>query len=274
VLDLHHGLWTPTIDDAHAAAGMPGIVISEKAAHDLGVSAGDTVMLRHPTRTGVTSYDYERTRVRVIGYTPLPTRFVTFMDTKDASIMGLQGITNTVVVEPRAGVSTGTAERALFSQPGVASVQPVADLTESVRSELSRVLDILLIVEGAVLLLALLIAFNTASINGDERARDHATMFAFGLPVRTVMRMAVTESAVVGVLGTALGILCGWVLLGWLVSSLIPQAYPDLGIVASIAPATLLTAVGLGVGAVAVAPLFTLRRLRRMDIPSTLRVTN
>lgn len=274
VLDLDHGLWTPTIDDRHPPGGRPGIVISEKAARDLGVSAGDTVVLRHPKRTGVTSYDYERTRVRVLGYTPLPTRFVTFMDTKDASIMGLDGITNTVVVAPRAGVSTAAAERALFSQPGVASVQPVADLTDSVRSELSRVLDILLIVEGAVLLLALLIAFNTASINGDERARDHATMFAFGLPVRTVMRMAVTESAVVGALGTALGILCGWVLLGWLVSSLIPQAYPDLWIVSYLAPATLLTAVVVGVGAVAAAPLFTLRRLRRMDIPSTLRVTN
>ena len=32
-----------------------------------------------------------------------------------------------------------------------------------------------------MLLLALLIAFNTASINADERAREEATMFAFGL---------------------------------------------------------------------------------------------
>ena len=108
-------------------------------------------------------------------------------------------------------------------------------------------LDILLIVEAAVLLLALLIAFNSASINADERARDHATMFAFGLPTRSVMRMAVTESAVVGVLGTGMGLLLGWLLLGWLVTSLIPQAYPDLRIVTYIAPSTLAIAVTLGV---------------------------
>ena len=152
-------------------------------------------------------------------------------------------------------------------------MQPVREFTDSVRQQLSRVLDILLIVEGAVLLLALLIAFNSASINADERRRDHATMFAFGLPPRTVMRMDVTESAVIGVLGTAMGLLFGWLLLGWLVTGLIPQAYPELGIVTYIAPSTLAIAVTLGVFAVAAAPLLTLRKLRRMDIPSTLRVT-
>jgi putative ABC transport system permease protein len=97
-------------------------------------------------------------------------------------------------------------------------------------------------------------------------------MFAFGLRIGTVTRMAVTENALIGVLGTASGVLFGWLLLDWLVGGLIPQAYPDLGIVTYIAPSTLLTAVALGVVAVACAPLFTLRKLRRMDIPATLRV--
>ena len=273
MVDLDHGIWTPTVDNQTSAGGLPGIVLSEKAIDDLGITPGDTITLRHPRRTGATSYKYVHSLVRVIGTTPLPTRFVAFMDLRDASIMGLTGITNTVIAQPRADVSIARAERALFGQPGVASVQPVREFTDSVRQQLSRVLDILLIVEAAVLLLALLIAFNSASINADERARDHATMFAFGLPTRSVMRMAVTESAVVGVLGTGMGLLLGWLLLGWLVTSLIPQAYPDLGIVTYIAPSTLAIAVTLGVFAVAAAPLFTLNKLRRMDIPSTLRVT-
>ncbi len=272
LIDLRHGIWTPTIEHARPAGGLPGIVISAKAAHDLGTSPGGVVTLRHPQRTGVTSYRYVQSKVRVIGITPLPTRYVAFMDLRSASIMGLTGITNTMVVVPRSGVSTGAAERALFGQPGVASVQPVQGYTDSVRHELARILDILLIVEGAVLLLALLIAFNSASINADERARDHATMFAFGLPVPRVIRMAVTESAVMGVLGTALGVVLGWLLLGWLISDLLPRAYPDLGIVSHIAPRTLATAAGVGVLAVAMAPLLTIRKLRAMDIPSTLRV--
>jgi putative ABC transport system permease protein len=40
----------------------------------------------------------------------------------------------------------------------------------------------------------------------------------------------------------------------------------------TLSPVSIATAVVLGVGAVALAPLLTLRRLRRMDIPATLRV--
>jgi putative ABC transport system permease protein len=47
---------------------------------------------------------------------------------------------------------------------------------------------------------------------------------------------------------------------------------PDLGMIVSIAPSTTATAIALGVFAVGIAPLFTFRRLRRMDVPSTLRV--
>lgn len=270
--DLHSHLWRPTVKD-RVRAGGPGIVLTEKAARDLGVRSGDAVTLRHPRREGATSYRFVNTRVPVIGVSPLPTRFVAFMDrSSGAKLMNLSGIVNTVVVNPRPGVSTARIQRALFGQPGVASVQPVSALTETIRKALDRAVGILTIVEAAVLLLALLIAFNSASINMDERAREHATMFAFGLPTRTVMRMGVVESIIIGLLGTATGLLLGWLLLGWLVQTLLPQTLPDLGIVTAVAPRTLLTAVILGVLAVAVAPLLTLRKLRHMDVASTLRV--
>ena len=55
-------------------------------------------------------------------------------------------------------------------------------------------------------------------------------------------------------------------------TDVISNTMPDLGLDVVISPATLATAVALGVIAVAVAPLLTIRRLRRMDIPGTLRV--
>ena len=57
-----------------------------------------------------------------------------------------------------------------------------------------------------ILLLALLIAYSAASINTDERRREHATLFAFGLRVRRVLRMEVVEALLVGTLGTAIGV--------------------------------------------------------------------
>jgi putative ABC transport system permease protein len=47
---------------------------------------------------------------------------------------------------------------------------------------------------------------------------------------------------------------------------------PDIGMDVAISAGTVLLAVVLGVVAVALGPLFTVRRLRRMDIPGTLRV--
>ena len=264
-------IWRPSIDDPHPAAG-PGIVIAAKAADDLGVEPGDRVLLRYPKRAG-TSYRYVTSRVPVVGLTRLPVRFTAFMDMQDATALtGLEGLTNTVIVVPKPGVSAARVERALFGLPGVGSVQPVSTFTTSVRNELGQTLDFLTIVEGAVLLLALLIAFNSSSINADERARENATMFAFGLPLRSVLRMDSIESLIIGLIGTGIGLLSGWLLLGWLINTLLPQTFPDIGLVATVSTSTLLTALVLGVVAVAVAPIFTARKLRRMDIPSTLRV--
>jgi putative ABC transport system permease protein len=50
------------------------------------------------------------------------------------------------------------------------------------------------------------------------------------------------------------------------------QTMPDVGVVPYVSPGTLVIALLLGVGAVAIAPLFTARRVRGVDIPSTLRV--
>jgi putative ABC transport system permease protein len=50
------------------------------------------------------------------------------------------------------------------------------------------------------------------------------------------------------------------------------ETFPELGTVIAVSPGSLLVAALVGVLAVAIAPLLTTRRLRRMDIPSTLRV--
>ena len=144
--------------------------------------------------------------------------------------------------------------------------------SEAFRERIEEVLGVFTVIQVAVLLLALLIAFNSTAINMDERARENATMFAFGLPTWRVMGVAVTESLLVGLLGTFIGIVSGRLLLEWLIRVLVPQTLPDLGIEPFLSTSTVLTALALGVVAVAVAPLLTIRRLRRMDIPSTLRV--
>jgi len=272
MLDFARGLWRPSVLRGSLRSSRPAIVLSEKAARDLGVDVGDTVLLRHPRRVGLASYRLVDSPLQVAAIDPLPSRFTAFMDRRWAGLMNLSGIVNRVSVEPAPGISSERVERALFRLPGVTSVQPVSAFTDAVREGLGRRLEILYVIEAAVLVLALLIAFNSTSISVDERRREHATMFAFGLPVRAVLTVSVAENLVVGLLGTAAGVGLGRILLGWMIDSIVSTVIPDIGVVIFVSPRTVLIALGLGVAAVCLAPLLLLRRLAGMDIPSTLRV--
>lgn len=270
-IDFESEMWTPSVTSGSLDSYKPGIVIAEGAAKDLEVSVGDTLTLRHPVRQGPFSFILTETPLPVLGVHPHPFRFYVYMDMAHAGTMGLGGTTNVVYGEPADG-DAGKAKAELFGMAGVASVQGVATSAQIVRDLMEEFVGVFQVVQGAVLVLALVIAFNTASINMDERAREHATMFAYGVPLRTVLRMAVVESLVIGLLATAVGLIGGYLMLKWMIEVLWPRVSPELAAVMVLSPGTLIVALGLGVLAVGAAPLLTVRKLRRMDVPSTLRV--
>ena len=75
--------------------------------------------------------------------------------------------------------------------------------------------------------LAFLIAFNSTSINVTSAAAI-ATPFAFGLPLRTVVRMAMVENLITGAFGTVSGRahMASWCDDGPRVANMLPDA-PD-----------------------------------------------
>lgn len=271
--DLQDGLWQPTLSTGTLADnGAPGLILSEKAAADLDVEVGQAVTLRHPLRTGLTSFSFVETDVPVIATHPHPVRSLTYMDLSHAALFGLEGISNGVNVLPATGFDTPAVQEALFRLEHVASVQSVTAVTQAVRDAFNEFLGIVQMMVGVVLLLALLIAFNTAAINLDARAREHATMFAFGVKVRTALRMAVIESLVIGVLATLLGVAGGFAMVWWMTQVLLAETLPDFSLKAAIGTGTLVAAALMGIVAVTLAPLLTARRMRRMDLPGTLRL--
>jgi putative ABC transport system permease protein len=229
------------------------------------------VTLRHPRREGL-GYAFVESQLPVAAIHGNPYRFIVYMDISHADLFALDGIVNTLSVVPVPGVTNDDLKQELFARPAVAAVESVQDVADNVRDAIEEFLGFLYVVQAAILVLAVLIAFNSTSISADERRREHATMFAFGLPVRTVLGLIMIESLIIGVIGTAVGVLAGRVLLQWLITVLIPETVPDLGVIIDVTPSTYLVALVLGVLAVALAPVLTVRRLRRMDIPATLRV--
>ena len=272
VTDFASDLWRPTAISGDLATDRPGVVVAQKAADDLGVGVGDTVVLRHPRRQGLVDYQLVDSELPVLAVHPNPYRFLLYIDDSQADLFDLEGITNTVRVSPAPGVTPEEVQQGLFGEPGVVAVEPVTAAGDAIREQIEEFVSIFAVIEGAVLLLALLIAFNSTAINMDERARENATMFAYGLPTGRVLMVSVVESLIIGVLGTIAGVFAGRLLLEWLLRVLLPSTFPDIGMVVALFASTLLTALLFGVAAVAAAPVLTLRRLRRMDIPSTLRV--
>jgi putative ABC transport system permease protein len=271
LLNLRTAMWRPTLTEG-APDNEPGVILTEKAAADLGVEVGDTVTLRHPQRTGPLSFTFSDSQLPVLGLHPYPVRNFVYMDAADASLMGLSGVVNTVQVDPVDTVAEGDLQRELFSLPGVASVLPVLSVTQALEEQMGILTSFIQLITVLVLVLAVLIAFLTSSISLDARVREHATMFAYGVRIRTALRMAVTESAIIGVVATVIGIAGGLAMLSWMTSSLLASTLPDIGLNVVLDPATIVTVVVLGVVAVAVAPLFNVRRMRRLDLPGTLRL--
>lgn len=272
LVDFDNGLWQPTLRRGTVDAVRDGgIVLSEKAARDLGVDVGDTLQFEHPRRQGL-SYRLVTSEVRVGAVHAGPMRAMAYLDLGQAELFDLQGLTNLVEVKPAAGVTQDEAKRAVFSLDGVASVESVTASTEQFREMLDQYFGVLRIAEVIVLALALLIAFNSTSISIDERAREHATMLAFGLRARTVLGMATVESMVAGAIGTAAGVLGGYGVVQWMMRVQLQDTMPDLDVYGYVSPTTLVTAVLVGILAVGLAPVLAARRVTKTDIPSTLRV--
>jgi putative ABC transport system permease protein len=273
-VDLDGAVWTPTVEGrvASNSADGPGILLARKAADDLELQVGDTVVVRHPLRTDAGGFSIAETTLAVDGIHANPIRTFAFMDIADAQEFGLDGLVNVVQAYPADGATGSDVQRAVFGLDGVTASQPVARISEAIDEALDQFMSFLFVTAGAVLVLALLIAFNATRITIEERRREHATMRAFGLPTRTVLGVVIKESVIVGVIATVVGVVGGVVFLNWMLDSLTTTTLPDVGIDVYLSPTTILIAAIVGIASVAVTPLLLGRRLRRMNLPGTLRV--
>lgn len=247
-----------------------GIVISSRAAADLGIGTGDQVQLRHPRAQGL-GYRFVTTSLPVRAVVASPYRFVAYMDLRDEPVMGLRDIVNTVVVVPRPGVAVDALQQAVARLPGVASALPARSLAGTMKSILDLVANLFVVLQVVIGVLALLVAYNASTAGTDERSREHATMLAFGVPVGRVVAAAAQESLVLGLAGVGVGIGLGMAVLAWVLSTVFPAAVPDLAVIRATNTGSYLVTALIGTAAAVTAPVLVTRRLRRMNLPGTLR---
>ena len=267
-IDPGSGVWRPAA--ASGTTSGDGIVIAQKAAADLGVKIGDTIVVRHPT--GATGGAFVNSRVRVMGIHTNPARALAYIDANQAARIGIEPVVNTVSIIPRAGTAPLSLERVLSARSGVASVRPAAADADSLKTTVDNIGAPIQLVGGVSLALALLVAFTTTAVAIEARRREYATMFAFGLRARTGLWLTTIENLIIGVLATIVGLGLGLLTTTWIVGSLLPDIFPEFSSSVTMTGAAIATTLAAGIVAVTLAPLFTFRRMRDMNIPSTLRV--
>jgi putative ABC transport system permease protein len=195
---------------------------------------------------------------------------VVFSDAVAEQLYGADGATY-IAVRSNGGDLTALADE-LSTQlgPGVEVLtvdELVTDSVAQVGDFLSFLTQGLLMFAGAALLVGAIIIFNTFGITVTQRTRELALMQAVGADSRQVLRAVLAEAALIGVIGSALGVGVG---VGTAISLRALLAYvalplPSTGLV--IAPRTAVIAFAIGVAVTVVAALGpALRASRRAPV--------
>jgi putative ABC transport system permease protein len=265
-------VWHPALRSGTLPRSRPAIVLAAQAMQDLRLSSGQAVTVRYPVPTGAASFQLATKALAVTGVNSTPLRYIAYANSAAARSMGLDQLINRVSVTPAAGSTAADVKRALLAIPAVTAVQGAAAGSDAISQSVSQFTQVLVITVVIAMTMALLIAYNAAAINAEERTREHATMFAYGVSAGRVIRGNVVEAVLTGALATAIGIVLGYAILRWVIVVSMSDTMPDLGMLVSVSLLTYGLALLAGLVSVALAPLLTLKRLRRTNVPSSLRV--
>jgi putative ABC transport system permease protein len=271
-------IWTPQLvageltRSQNTTQDTISLIISQKMAEDWDLKVGDRAVLEHPRREGLMDVTFVESLVTITGIHSNPIRPISYVDSTQKPFTGLEIGTNVIMVIPQTGIDQDTARRVIFEQPGVATVRTLAEVVEVFDDAIALLTSVLRVIQGVVIFLAFLIAYNATTINVDDRLREIATMFAYGLPPRTVLRIQMGENLLLGAAGTVIGLGLGYLILEYFMAARMESMFENLGLKVTVAPLTLLIIVLLSTGVVALTPVASFRRLKKLNIPNTLRV--
>ena len=263
---------------ALAESDKDGIVLGQGVARSLGLKAGDRVNLVISLAQGAVntldfevvgvfqsfSKDFDARAVRI----PL-TAARDLMDTRSAHLV-------VVLLDKTEDTDRVLASlRATLGAQGyeVASWRALSDFYDKTLQLYDRQFGVLRLI---ILLMVLLSVANSVNMTLFERTREFGTLLALGDRPGLVFRLIMTESALLGLFGAAIGMALGC-LAGWIISAIgIPMPPPpnaNIGYTAFIrlVPVDVLTAGGIGFAATCLAALLPARRAARMQVVDALR---
>ncbi|MFW9906456.1 MAG: ABC transporter permease [Candidatus Thorarchaeota archaeon] len=266
-------IWTPvTIREMDPFNLSFGLIISQEAARDLNVDIGDNITLEHPYRESALQYSKMNTTFYVIGIQNSKIRFWVFCDISNDQIFNVTGLVNAVMILPKQGITEASIQKNFFNLQGYSGVQSVVKLVKVYEELIEMFKSLFDVIQYVVLILALLLVYNTTTVNIDERTRELATMSAFGTPIRTSLIILMVESMILGILGTITGFFLFSPFVVDVLEARVDKAMNEIWLTSFLYLDSIVILILIGIVFVTLTPLLSIQKLIKMDLPSALRV--
>ena len=181
-----------------------GVIITEKYANLLGVSAGDSIFIR------LSESDAYPKEVKVVGVTEnYIFNYVYMTPNLYQSLYNVSGETNVLLFKTAEAANTEDISSRVLKIAGVNSVTMNEDETEKLHKVINSLYFIvaLMIVSAAVL--AFVVLYNLNNINISERRRELATLKLLGFFDGELNAYVYRENVVLTIFGTLFGTLIG-----------------------------------------------------------------
>jgi putative ABC transport system permease protein len=246
------------VDGAADAIGPGTIAVVEDRADDEGWTVGDTIPVR-----------FAETGVQQVTIAALFEESITLgdyligLDTYDANVA--DHFDFQVVATAAPGVELDQARAAVTSVAGaypLADVQDRDEFAAAQSSNVDMILNLMYVLLGLAVFIALLGIANTLALSIFERTRELGLLRAVGMTRRQLRSVVRYEAVVIALLGTALGLVIGTAF-GWaIVQALRGEGLTDFAL--PVGPLVVLTVVGVVAGVVAA--VLPARRAARLDV--------
>lgn len=195
-VDFHH-----RTDDDPVVLGENTVILSEKAARVLDVSAGDAITLRDADGREATVTVGDIMENYVYGYLFLPQSVYTEAFGRSCDFSTLYAKTTGTDAAARDALATS-----LLASPNVASVQFSDAIIESFSDMLSSIDSIVIVLILSAGALALVVLYNLTNINITERQKELATLKVLGFYRTELSAYIFREGILLTLIGAAVGL--------------------------------------------------------------------
>lgn len=178
------------------------VILTEKAAESMGVSAGDTMVLRKDETTSVT--------VKIGGVTEnYVNTYIYMTQAQYEKLFGKTPRFSMLIAQVHSPDIDHFAKDTLAECSDIAMITMVEDMKESFRNMVTSIDYIIIVLIICAGLLAFVVLYNLMNINITERERELATIKVLGFYEGEVGAYVFRETLILSLFGTAAGLVLG-----------------------------------------------------------------